>query len=186
MGPIGVRAHLAPFLPRHVSAAPFGSASILPISYMYILMMGSEGLRKATEVAILSANYIAARLDSSFPLLYKNDNGRIAHECIIDPRPLKDLCGVSVDDIAKRLIDYGFHPPTVYFPLVVRGALMVEPTETETKQTIDAFCDSLVAILAEARENPELLKTAPHLTRLGRLDEARAARKPRLRWSPQE
>ena len=147
MGPIGVRAHLAPFLPQHVSAAPFGSASILPISYMYILMMGSEGLRKATEVAILSANYIAARLDSSFPLLYKNDNGRIAHECIIDPRPLKDLCGVSVDDIAKRLIDYGFHAPTMSFP--VPGTLMIEPTESESKAELDRFCDAMIAIRKE-------------------------------------
>ena len=147
MGPIGVRAHLAPFLPQHVSAAPYGSASILPISYMYILMMGSEGLRKATEVAILSANYIAARLDSSFPLLYKNDNGRIAHECIIDPRPLKDLCGVSVDDIAKRLIDYGFHAPTMSFP--VPGTLMIEPTESESKAELDRFCDAMIAIRKE-------------------------------------
>jgi len=147
MGPIGVRAHLAPFLPQHVSAAPYGSASILPISYMYILMMGSEGLRKATEVAILSANYIAVRLDSSFPLLYKNDNGRIAHECIIDPRPLKDLCGVSVDDIAKRLIDYGFHAPTMSFP--VPGTLMIEPTESESKAELDRFCDAMIAIRKE-------------------------------------
>ena len=147
MGPIGVRAHLAPFLPQHVSAAPYGSASILPISYMYILMMGSEGLRKATEVAILSANYIAARLDSSFPLLYKNDNGRIAHECIIDPRPLKDICGVSVDDIAKRLIDYGFHAPTMSFP--VPGTLMIEPTESESKAELDRFCDAMIAIRKE-------------------------------------
>ncbi len=147
MGPIGVRSHLAPFLPQHVSAAPFGSASILPISYMYILMMGGEGLKKATEVAILSANYIATRLDSSFPLLYKNDNGRIAHECIIDPRGLKDISGVTVDDIAKRLIDYGFHAPTMSFP--VPGTLMIEPTESESKAELDRFCDAMISIRKE-------------------------------------
>ena len=147
MGPIGVRAHLQPFLPQHVSAAPYGSASILPISYMYILMMGGEGLRKATEVAILSANYIAARLDASFPVLYKNDNGRVAHECIVDPRGLKDICGVTVDDIAKRLIDYGFHAPTMSFP--VPGTLMIEPTESESKAELDRFCDAMIAIRKE-------------------------------------
>ncbi len=147
MGPIGVRAHLAPFLPQHVSAAPFGSASILPISYMYMLMMGGEGLQKATEVAILSANYIAARLDSSFPVLYKNHTGRVAHECILDPRGLKDLCGVTVDDIAKRLIDYGFHAPTMSFP--VPGTLMIEPTESESKSELDRFCDAMIAIRKE-------------------------------------
>jgi glycine dehydrogenase len=147
MGPIGVRSHLVPFLPRHVSAAPYGSASILPISYMYILMMGSEGLRKATEVAILSANYIAARLDSSFPVLYRNHNGRVAHECIVDPRGLKDTSGVTVDDIAKRLIDYGFHAPTMSFP--VPGTLMIEPTESESKAELDRFCDAMIAIRRE-------------------------------------
>ncbi len=131
MGPIGVKAHLAPFLPRShpatdggtphavgpVSAAPSGSASILTISYIYILMMGGEGLQRATEVAILNANYIAARLDAHFPVLYRNHKGRVAHECIVDPRPLKAKCGVTVDDIAKRLIDYGFHAPTMSFPV---------------------------------------------------------------------
>ena len=129
MGPIGVRAHLAPFLPGHpatdganasvvgpVSAAPFGSASILTISYIYILMMGGEGLTRATEMAILNANYIATRLDPHFPVLYRNAKGRVAHECIVDPRPLKNSSGVTVDDIAKRLIDYGFHAPTMSFP----------------------------------------------------------------------
>ena len=127
MGPIGVRAHLAPFLPGHpaiddgkeapvgpVSAAPYGSASILTISYLYILMMGGEGLTRATEVAILNANYIADRLDPHFPVLYRNIRGRVAHECIVDPRPLKASSGVTVDDIAKRLIDYGFHAPTMF------------------------------------------------------------------------
>ena len=162
MGPIGVKAHLAPFLPGHpfldgghspvgpVSAAPFGSASILPISYMYILMMGGEGLQRATEVAILNANYIAARVSDSFPVLYRNHNGRVAHECILDPRPLKDSCGVTVDDIAKRLIDYGFHAPTMSFP--VAGTLMIEPTESEAKQELDRFCEAMIAIRREIAE----------------------------------
>ena len=152
MGPIGVKAHLAPFLPGHpaldggaaqvgpVAAAPYGSASILPISYAYILMMGADGLRRATEIAILAANYVASRLDPHFPVLYRNDNGRVAHECIVDPRPLKDTCGVTVDDIAKRLIDYGFHAPTMSFP--VPGTLMIEPTESEAKVELDRFCDA--------------------------------------------
>jgi glycine dehydrogenase len=159
MGPIGVRAHLAPFLPGHpaadggkapvgaVSAAPYGSASILVISYIYILMMGGEGLTRATEVAILNANYIAKRLDPHFPVLYKNHNGRVAHECIVDPRGLKTTSGVTVDDIAKRLIDYGFHAPTMSFP--VPGTLMIEPTESESKAELDRFCDAMIAIRRE-------------------------------------
>ncbi len=159
MGPIGVKAHLAPYLPGHpfldggkaavgpVSAAPFGSSSILPISYVYILMMGGAGLQKATEVAILSANYIASRVGDSFPILYRNVNGRVAHECILDPRPLKEACGVTVDDIAKRLIDYGFHAPTMSFP--VAGTLMIEPTESECKIELDRFCDAMIAIRRE-------------------------------------
>ena len=159
MGPIGVKAHLAPFLPGHpaldaglsavgpVSAAPYGSASILPISYAYILMMGGDGLQRATEIAILNANYIAARLEPHFPVLYKNHNGRVAHECIVDPRPLKDRCGVTVDDIAKRLIDYGFHAPTMSFP--VPGTLMIEPTESESKFELDRFCDAMISIRRE-------------------------------------
>jgi glycine dehydrogenase len=162
MGPIGVKAHLAPYLPGHpvldggsapvgpVSAAPYGSASILPISYAYILMMGGAGLKRATEIAILNANYIATRLDPHFPVLYKNQRGRVAHECIIDPRPLKERCGVSVDDIAKRLIDYGFHAPTMSFP--VPGTLMIEPTESEAKVELDRFCDAMIAIRAEIAE----------------------------------
>jgi len=163
MGPIGVRSHLKPFLPGHpatdgatahpvgpVSAAPFGSASILTISYIYILMMGGEGLTRATEIAILNANYIAARLDAHFPVLYRNHNGRVAHECIIDPRPLKTTCGVTVDDIAKRLIDYGFHAPTMSFP--VPGTLMIEPTESESKAELDRFCDAMIAIRKEIAE----------------------------------
>ncbi|NVO15975.1 MAG: aminomethyl-transferring glycine dehydrogenase [Rhodoplanes sp.] len=159
MGPIGVKAHLAPFLPGHpwldggsakvgpVSAAPFGSASILPISYVYVLMMGAAGLKQATEVAILSANYIACRLAPHYPVLYKNHNGRVAHECIVDPRPLKERTGVTVDDIAKRLIDYGFHAPTVSFP--VPGTLMIEPTESEPKHELDRFIDAMIAIRHE-------------------------------------
>jgi glycine dehydrogenase len=165
MGPIGVKAHLAPFLPGHpenghpatgggtppavgpVSAAPFGSASILTISYIYILMMGGDGLQRATEVAILNANYIAARLDAHFPVLYRNHKGRVAHECIIDPRALKTKCGVTVDDIAKRLIDYGFHAPTMSFP--VPGTLMIEPTESESKAELDRFCEAMIAIRKE-------------------------------------
>ncbi len=160
MGPIGVKSHLAPFLPGHpftgtthvgaVSAAPFGSASILPISYTYMLMMGGAGLQRATEVAILAANYVAARLHEHFPVLYRNHNGRVAHECIIDPRPLKDVCGVSVDDIAKRLIDYGFHAPTMSFP--VAGTLMIEPTESESLYELDRFCNALIAIRGEIRD----------------------------------
>ena len=163
MGPIGVKAHLAPYLPGHpatdgavphpvgpVSAAPFGSASILTISYIYILMMGGEGLTRATELAILNANYIATRLDPHFPVLYKNAKGRVAHECIVDPRPLKTTSGVTVDDIAKRLIDYGFHAPTMSFP--VPGTLMIEPTESESKAELDRFCDAMIAIRNEISE----------------------------------
>ncbi|MGH6679447.1 MAG: glycine dehydrogenase, partial [Bradyrhizobium sp.] len=159
VGPVAVKAHLAPFLPGHperdggqakagpVAAAPFGSASILPISFAYILMMGSEGLKKATQVAILSANYMATRLDPYFPVLYKNAKGRVAHECIIDPRRFKDHLGVTVDDIAKRLIDFGFHAPTMSFP--VAGTLMIEPTESESKAEIDRFIDAMIAIRQE-------------------------------------
>jgi glycine dehydrogenase len=160
MGPIGVKAHLAPFLPGHesggkvaveaVSAAPYGSASILVISYVYILMMGGDGLRRATETAILNANYIAQRLDPHFPVLYRNHNGRVAHECIVDPRGLKTTSGVTVDDIAKRLIDYGFHAPTMSFP--VPGTLMIEPTESEAKAELDRFCDAMIAIRHEIAE----------------------------------
>ncbi len=168
MGPIGVKAHLAPYLPSHpsnchpatdgavaasvgpVSAAPSGSASILTISYIYILLMGGEGLTRATEIAILNANYIASRLDPHFPVLYKNAKGRVAHECIVDPRPLKATSGVTVDDIAKRLIDYGFHAPTMSFP--VPGTLMIEPTESESKAELDRFCDAMIAIRSEITE----------------------------------
>ena len=180
MGPIGVKAHLAPYLPSHphfshkpslvgpVSAAPFGSASILTIAWAYMLLMGGEGLTEATRVAILNANYIASRLEGQYPLLFRGQNNRVAHECIVDVRPFKESAGVSVDDIAKRLIDYGFHAPTMSFP--VAGTLMIEPTESESKTELDRFCDAMIAIRTEIRDieagrmskydNP--LKNAPH------------------------
>ena len=158
MGPIGVKAHLTPHLPGHpelgddtgpVSAAPFGSPSLLPISWAYCLMMGGEGLTQATRVAILNANYIAKRLEGSFDVLYRGANGRVAHECIIDTRPFTETAGVSVDDIAKRLIDSGFHAPTMSWP--VAGTLMIEPTESETKAELDRFCDAMLSIREEIR-----------------------------------
>jgi glycine dehydrogenase len=185
MGPIGVAPHLAPFLPGHpvvsgvggaqavgpVSSAPWGSPSILPISYAYIAMMGAEGLTQATQVAILNANYIAARLEPHYPVLYKGAKGRVAHECILDVRPLKQL-GVEVEDIAKRLMDYGFHAPTISFP--VPGTLMIEPTESESKEELDRFCEAMIAIREEicAIERGEIephnnpLKGAPHPARV--------------------
>ena len=175
MGPIGVKAHLAPHLPGHpvfgegaVSAAPFGSPSLLPISWAYCLMMGGEGLTQATRVAILNANYIARRLEGAFDVLYRGTKGRVAHECILDVRPFEKTAGVTVEDIAKRLIDNGFHAPTMSWP--VAGTLMVEPTESETKAELDRFCDAMLAIREEIRaieageidrdNNP--LKNAPH------------------------
>ncbi|MEX2582872.1 MAG: aminomethyl-transferring glycine dehydrogenase [Gemmatimonadota bacterium] len=180
MGPIGVAEHLIPFLPGHpvvptgggdthaVSAAPWGSPSILPISWVYIRMMGGEGLTLASKIAILSANYIARRLEDHFPVLYRGASGTVAHECIIDTRFLRTQAGVEVEDIAKRLMDYGFHAPTVSFP--VPGTLMIEPTESEPKAELDRFCEAMIAIREEAREvelgmlphedNP--LKGAPH------------------------
>ncbi len=178
MGPIGVKAHLAPHLPSNpqsgtagaVSAAPYGSASILPISWAYVLMMGGAGLTQATRVAILNANYIAARLHGAFEVLYKGPTGRVAHECIIDVRPFEASAGVTVEDVAKRLIDAGFHAPTMSWP--VAGTLMIEPTESETKGELDRFCDAMLAIREEIRaieegrmdrdNNP--LKRAPHTT----------------------
>ena len=180
VGPVAVRAHLAEFLPgaigagagarrgAPVSAATAGSASILPITWMYIRMMGREGLRSATEVAILNANYIAARLQDSYPILYRGTSGHVAHECIVDLRPLKDSSGISVDDVAKRLIDYGFHAPTMSFP--VAGTLMIEPTESESLAELDRFCDAMIRIREEIErvergewplaDNP--LVNAPH------------------------
>ena len=180
VGPIGVGAHLARFLPGHrylpqradaigaVSAAPYGSASILPISWMYIAMMGGAGLTAATESAILAANYVAKRLQPHYPVLYSGPGGLVAHECILDLRPLKDAADVAVDDVAKRLIDYGFHAPTMSFP--VAGTLMVEPTESESKAELDRFVDAMIAIRGEIRAIQEgradrtdnVLKHAPH------------------------
>ncbi|TRW47152.1 aminomethyl-transferring glycine dehydrogenase [Georgenia yuyongxinii] len=164
VGPVAARAHLAPFLPGHplapdagqrrlrldgaVSAAPYGSPSILPISWAYIALMGAEGLRAATDAAVLAANYVAARLGEYYPVLYRGADGLVAHECILDLRPLRAATGVTVDDVAKRLIDYGFHAPTMSFP--VAGTLMVEPTESEDLGEIDRFCEAMVAIAAEA------------------------------------
>ncbi|MDQ2091532.1 aminomethyl-transferring glycine dehydrogenase [Marimonas arenosa] len=171
MGPIGVKDHLIPHLPERsgvVSAAPYGSASILPISWAYILMMGGAGLTQATRVAILNANYIAKRLEGAYEVLYKGPGNRVAHECIIDTRPFAESAGVTVDDVAKRLIDNGFHAPTMSWP--VAGTLMIEPTESETKAELDRFCDAMLAIREEIRaiedgrmdrdNNP--LKNAPH------------------------
>jgi glycine dehydrogenase len=185
MGPIGLKAHLAPFMADHVvtatggagrpnsgqgavSAAPFGSASILPISWMYITMMGGRGLTRATEIAILNANYIASRLAPHYPVLYVGSQGRVAHECILDIRPVKAATGVSEVDIAKRLMDFGFHAPTMSFP--VAGTMMVEPTESEDKGELDRFIAAMIAIREEIRaietgtlpadDNP--LKNAPH------------------------
>ncbi|MEU7021841.1 aminomethyl-transferring glycine dehydrogenase [Streptomyces sp. NPDC046203] len=182
VGPVGVRAHLAPYLPNHplqatagpetgvgpISAAPWGSAGILPISWSYVRLMGGEGLKRATQVAVLAANYIAKRLEPHFPVLYTGPAGLVAHECIVDLRPLSKETGVSVDDIAKRLIDYGFHAPTMSFP--VAGTLMIEPTESEDLTELDRFCDTMIAIRAEiekvgsgvwpADDNP--LRNAPH------------------------
>ncbi|MBT2445235.1 aminomethyl-transferring glycine dehydrogenase [Streptomyces sp. ISL-36] len=182
VGPVGVRAHLAPYLPNHplqpsagpetgvgpISAAPWGSAGILPISWSYVRLMGGEGLKRATQVAVLAANYIAKRLEPHYPVLYTGPAGLVAHECIVDLRPLSKATGVSVDDIAKRLIDYGFHAPTMSFP--VAGTLMIEPTESEDLTELDRFCDTMIAIRGEiekvasgewpAEDNP--LHNAPH------------------------
>ncbi|MCS7032100.1 MAG: aminomethyl-transferring glycine dehydrogenase, partial [Gloeomargarita sp. SKYG116] len=181
MGPIAVAAHLRDFLPTHpviptggsqsigtVAAAPWSSASILPISWMYIAMMGADGLTQATRVAILNANYIAQRLDPYFPVLYRGKNGWVAHECILDLRPLKAQTGVDVEDVAKRLMDYGFHAPTVSWP--VAGTIMVEPTESESLAELDRFCEAMIGIYheamaiarGEADPKDNLLKNAPH------------------------
>jgi len=184
VGPVAARAHLTPFLPGHplaqdgdrrtgaVSAAPYGSPSILPISWAYVALMGGEGLRRATGAAVLAANYVAARLQEHYPVLYRGESGHVAHECILDLRPLRAATGVTVDDVAKRLIDYGFHAPTMSFP--VAGTLMVEPTESENLSELDRFCEAMVAIHAEAQQvasgawpredNP--LVNAPHTAQM--------------------
>jgi glycine dehydrogenase len=168
VGPVAVRSHLAPHLPAHVASAPYGSASILPISWAYIRLMGPDGLRRATEVAILSANYIAARLADHFPVLYAGEHGRVAHECILDLRGITKDTGVTAEDVAKRLIDYGFHAPTLSFP--VAGTLMVEPTESESLAEVDRFCDAMIAIRGEIERvrsgdwplEASPLRNAPH------------------------
>jgi glycine dehydrogenase len=180
MGPIGVAEHLAPFLPGHpvvetggeqgigaVAAAPYGSPLILPISWMYIRMMGGEGLTLATKVAILDANYMAKRLGNHYPILYTGRNGLVAHEFIVDMRQFK-AAGITVDDVAKRLMDFGFHAPTMSFP--VAGTMMIEPTESEPKAELDRFCEALIAIREEIREveqgrtsaEASVLRHAPH------------------------
>lgn len=190
VGPIGVKAHLAPFLPGHVvvegvnpaqgkgetigeiSAAPWGSASILPISWTYIAMSGADGLKRASCVAILNANYIARRLNDYFPVVYMGDNGYVAHECIIDLRGFRESCGITVEDVAKRLVDYGFHAPTMSWP--VAETMMVEPTESESKEELDRFCDAMIAIRAEIAEveagqvaaEDSVLRHAPHTHQL--------------------
>jgi glycine dehydrogenase len=181
MGPIGVAAHLVPFLPGHplggpqhehaigaVSAAPWGSPSILPISWAYIALMGASGLKRATQVAILNANYMAERLKEHYPIVYTGRNGRVGHEFIIDLRDFKKTAGITVDDVAKRLIDFGLHAPTMSFP--VAGTMMIEPTESESKAELDRFCEAMIRIRDEIRaieagkidreNNP--LKHAPH------------------------
>ena len=182
MGPIGAKSHLAPFMPNHplvaeagpdtgvgpVAAAPWGSALILPISWTYIALMGATGLLKATQVAILNANYMARRLEPHFPVVYRGQNGFVAHECIIDCRKIQHDTDITVEDIAKRLMDYGFHAPTMSWP--VAGALMIEPTESESKFELDRFCDAMIAIRAEIQEiergeadaDDNLLRNAPH------------------------
>ena len=177
VGPIGVVEKLKDFMPSHhkniqnvgpVSSTDFGSASILPISWMYIAMMGSAGLKLATMTAILSANYVAKRLSGHYQILYKGENNLIAHECIIDVRPFKESSNIDVDDIAKRLMDYGFHAPTMSWP--VAGTLMIEPTESESRQELDIFCDAMISIRKEIEEIEKgdedpidnILKNSPH------------------------
>jgi glycine dehydrogenase subunit 2 len=199
-GPVAFKAKLSPFQPIPVvrregarciidQSRPqsigrvrsfFGNFGMMVRAYTYIRELGPKGLRDVSDLAVLNANYLAAKLKHEFKLAFEHP---MLHEAVFTDKDIEAQTGIRTLDIAKRLIDYGFHPPTVYFPLVVRGALMIEPTETETKQTLDAFVEALLKIKREAAENPELVKGAPHLTRVGRLDEARAARKPRLRWS---
>jgi len=196
-GPVGVTAALEPFLPKPVVVqeggqyrldfdrpqsigrlkAFFGNFGVLVRAFAYILSMGGEGLRHASEMAVLNANYIRARLEGEFCLPYPQ---RSMHEVVFSDEQLGGGCHTL--DLAKRLIDYGYHPPTIYFPLVVKGAIMIEPTETESKEILDEFCDVMLAIAAEARDNPDLLHQAPQRSKVRRLDEATAARKPKLRW----
>jgi glycine dehydrogenase subunit 2 len=199
-GPVGVRQHLADYLPtprvvrtEHAwtrsDAAPksigrvhgfFGNFGMLVRAYAYILALGGDGLERATALAILNANYLRHHLEDAFELPYREP---CLHECVFSDRRLEPL-GVRTLDVAKRLLDYGFYAPTIYFPLVVSGAMMIEPTESESRETLDEFIAAMHTIVAEAREDAERLKAAPHLTRVSRLDEVRAARHPVLRWRP--
>jgi glycine dehydrogenase subunit 2 len=158
----------------------FGNFGILARAYAYIISLGSEGLEDVSRMALLNANYVRKKLEGHFHLAY---NEPCMHECVLSDR-LQQKSGVHTLDIAKRLLDYGFHPPTIYFPLIVPGAIMIEPTETETRETLDEFVEAMISIAREAKEDPTLVKTAPHSTPVSRLDEARAARKPVLRWEP--
>jgi glycine dehydrogenase subunit 2 len=199
-GPVAVKSHLADYLPvpRIVKAGDryelqqdcaksigrvrsfFGNFGVLVRAYAYILSLGGDGLEEASRMALLNANYIRKKLEKSYHLAF---NEPCMHECIFTDR-IQQRNGVSTLDIAKRLLDYGYHPPTIYFPLVVSGALMIEPTETETPETLDGFIEAMLAIAQEAKSDPERVKSAPHSTPVKRLDEARAARKPVLRWQP--
>ena len=199
-GPVAVKAQLRDYLPipRIVKRGDvfelredppksvgrvrsfFGNFGVLLRAYTYIVSLGGDGLEEASLMALLNANYIRKKLEKSYQIAF---NEPCMHECIFTDR-IQHKNGVSTLDIAKRLLDYGFHPPTIYFPLVVSGALMIEPTETETPETLDAFVDAMLSIAQEAKENPDIVKTAPHSTPVSRLDEARAARKPLLRWEP--
>ncbi|HEY8200900.1 MAG TPA: aminomethyl-transferring glycine dehydrogenase subunit GcvPB, partial [Actinomycetota bacterium] len=200
-GPVAVKSPLAPFLPepvierdgelfrlRHDRPQSIGKIRSFQgnfgmhvRAYAYIRTMGPDGLKEAGETAILNANYLRARLKDVLSLPY---GAPTLHEVVFSDRELEETTGVRALDLAKRLLDYNFHPPTVYFPLIVKGAIMIEPTETESRQELDAFVHAVRSIVAEARETPELVKTAPHTTPVRRLDEAAAARKPRLRWRP--
>jgi glycine dehydrogenase subunit 2 len=200
-GPVGVKASLAPYLPTPVverasdgdyrwnHALPHsigrlhgnhGNVGMLVRALAYIRALGPDGLKRATELAVLNANYLLARLRGAYHVPYSNP---VLHECVVTDRALAGT-GVSTLDVAKRLIDHGYHPPTVYFPLIVNGALMIEPTESESKEGLDRFADALLEIAEEAHTDPELVRSAPHTTRRRRLDETRAARKPVLRWQP--
>jgi glycine dehydrogenase subunit 2 len=199
-GPVGVKSHLAGYLPVPVISRAkgrfrfdynrpdsigkvrsfYGNFGVLVKAYAYILSMGAEGLKKASLVALLNANYIQGRLKGIYHLPYDRP---CMHECVFTDR-LQNPFGVTALDIAKRLMDYGFHPPTIYFPLVVQGALMIEPTETEAKETLDQFIEAMVQIAKEAETDPKLVRRAPHKTKVSRLDEVLANRKPKLRWRP--
>jgi glycine dehydrogenase subunit 2 len=205
-GPVGVKQPLAPYLPTPVVVrreasegggfaldddlphsigrlhASFGNVGMLVRAFAYLRSLGSAGLRRCAEMAVLNANYLLARLRGVYALPYDR---RVMHECVLSDRNLA-ANGVTTLDVAKRLIDYGYHPPTVYFPLIVHGAIMIEPTESESLEGLDRFAEAMLAIAEEAREDPDLVRSAPHHTRLGRLDETRAARQPVLRWQPAE